>query len=70
MKEFYRRANILLKIRRANPVDEKSEVSVYDGKLIVEKQIEKYFTEINRRPQHKSVAISEINFNVEEDKEI
>ena len=43
MKEFYRRANILLKVRRANPVvtkiqrvDQQGEAAVYDDKSIVE----------------------------------
>ena len=77
LKEFYRRANILLKVRRANPVvtkiqrvDEQGEVAVYDDKLIVEKQIAEYFTEIYRRPQHMHVANNEIDFNVEEDEDM
>ena len=77
LKEFYRKANILLKVRRANPVvtkiqriDEQGEVAVYDDKLIVEKQIAEYFTEIYRRPQHMRVINGEIDFNVEEDEKM
>jgi hypothetical protein len=77
LKEFFRRANILLKVRRANPVvkniqrvDELGEIAVYDDKLIVEKHIAKYFTEIYRRSQHMRVTNSEINFNVSDDEEM
>ena len=77
MKEFYRRANILLKVRRANPVvtkiqrvDQQGEVAVYDDKSIVEKQIAEYFTEIYKRPQHMSVANSDIDFDVDDDEEM
>ena len=77
LKEFYRKANILLKVRRANPVvtkiqrvDEQGEVAVYDDKLIVENQIAEYFTEIYRRPQHMRVANNKIDFNIEEDEEM
>ena len=77
MKEFYRIANILLKVKRANPVvtkiqrvDQQGEVEVYDDKSIVEEQIAKYFTEIYKRLQHMSVANSEIDFNVGDDEEM
>ena len=76
MKEFYRRANILLKVRRANHVvtkiqrvDQQGEVAVYDDKSIVEGQIAEYFTEIYKRPQHMRVANSDIDFDVGDDDE-
>jgi hypothetical protein len=71
LKEFYRRVNILLKVRRANSVvtkiqrvDQQGEVAVFDDKSIVEEQISKYFTEIYKRPQHMRAANSEIDFDV------
>ena len=57
MKEFYKKANELLKIRRAHPVvskimreDEVGEVEVYEEKEAVERLIAQYFTEIYKRP--------------------
>ena len=53
MKEFYAKANALLKIRRTNPVvtrvqreDEIGEVHTFEEKSAVDLNIAKYFTDI------------------------
>ena len=53
MKEFYAKANALLKIRRTNPVvtrvqreDELGEVHTFEKKSEVDHNIAKYFTDI------------------------
>jgi hypothetical protein len=57
MKEFYAKANALLKIRRTNPVvtrvqreDEIGEVHTFEEKSAVDLNIAKYFTDIYKRP--------------------
>ena len=51
MKEFYQRANALLKIKRNNPVvtkvqreDEMGDTQVFEEKTAVDSEIAKYFT--------------------------
>ena len=72
MKEFYKKANELLKIRRAHPVvskiqklDETGEVTVFEDKEIVEKEVANYFTEIYKRPSHMRAPALHIDFDVE-----
>ena len=59
MKEFYQKANALLKIKRNHPVvnklqkvDEIGETTVFDDKFAVEQEIATYFTQVYRRPEH------------------
>ena len=73
MKEFYAKANSLLKIRRNQPVvtklqkqDELGETVVFDDKLIVEREIATYFTKVYERPSHMALPSNEIDFNVED----
>ena len=77
IKEFYSKANALLKIRRTNPVvtrvqreDEIGELHTYEEKSAVDLQIAKYFTDIYKRPEYRRLAPSQIDFNVEDDAEI
>jgi len=74
MKELYKKANELLKIRRAHPVvskiqklDETGEVTVFEDKEIVEKEVANYFTEIYKRPSHMGVPALHIDFDVEDE---
>ena len=74
MKEFYKKANELLKIRRAHPVvskiqklDETGEVTVFEDKEIVEKEVANYFTEIYKRPSHMRAPALHIDFDVEDE---
>ena len=73
MKEFYKKANELLKIRRAHPVvskimreDELGEVEVVEDKEIVERLIAQYFTEIYKRPPHMKIPAKQVDFDVED----
>jgi hypothetical protein len=59
MKELYKKANELLKIRRAHPVvseiykvDKQGEVIVFDDKEIVEREVVNKFTDIYKRRSH------------------
>ena len=77
MKEFYTKANALLKIRRTNPVvtrvqreDELGEVHTFEEKSAVDHNIAKYFTDIYKRPDYRRLAPSQIDFNVEDDAEV
>ena len=74
MKEFYKKANELLKIRRAHPVvskimreDEFGEVEVYEEKETVERLIAQYFTEIYKRPPHMRIPANHVDFDVEDE---
>ena len=74
MKEFYKKANELLKIRRAHPVvskiqklDETGEVTVFEDKEIVEREVANYFTEIYKRPSHMRAPALHIDFDVEDE---
>ena len=60
MKEFYQRANALLKIKRNNPVvtkvqreDELGDTQVFEERTAVDSEIAKYFTEIYKRPEYR-----------------
>ena len=72
MKEFYAKANSLLKIRRTNPVvtrvqreDDLGEVHTFDEKSAVDLNIARYFTGIYKRPEYRRLAPNEIDFNVD-----
>lgn len=72
MKEFYKKANSLLKIKRANPVvtkvqreDEHGDMQIFNDRLAVDGEIAKYFTGIYKRPEFRRLAPSEIDFNVD-----
>jgi hypothetical protein len=74
MKEFYMKANSLLKIKRANPVvtkvqreDEHGDMQVFDDRIAADGEIAKYFTNIYKRPEFRRPAPSEIDFNVGDD---
>ena len=74
MNEFYKKANKLQKIRRAHPVvskilkvDEQGEVTVFDDKEIVEREVANYFTEIYKRPPHMVAPARHIDFDVEDE---
>ncbi len=56
MKEFYKKANSLLKIKRSNPVvtkvqreDELGETQIFENKSAVDYVISQYFADIYRR---------------------
>ena len=73
MKEFYKKENELLKIRRAHrvvskiqKVDEAGEVTVYEDKEMVEIEVANYFTEIYKRPPHMRAPASYANFDVDD----
>ena len=60
MKEFYQKANALLKIKRNNPVvtkvqreDELGDNQVFEEKTAVDSEIAKYFTGIYKRPEYR-----------------
>jgi hypothetical protein len=60
MKEFYKKANSLLKIKRCNPVvtkvqkeDELGETQIFEEKSAVDCAISKYFTDIYKRPDYR-----------------
>ena len=72
MKEFYKKANSLLKIKRANPVvtkvqreDEHGDMQIFDDRSAVDGEIAKYFAEIYKRPEFRRLAPNEIDFNVD-----
>ena len=63
LKEFYMKANSLLKIKRANPVvtkvqreDEHGDMQVFDDRTAADGEIEKYFTGIYKRPEFRRSA--------------
>ena len=60
MKEFYQKANALLKIKRNNPVvtkvqreDELGDIQVFEERTAIDNEIAKYFTGIYRRPEYR-----------------
>ena len=60
MKEFYKKANSLLKIKRSNPVvtkvqreDELGETQIYEDKSTVDYVISQYFADIYKRPDNR-----------------
>ena len=60
MKEFYKKANSLLKIKRSNPVvtkvqreDELGETQIFEDKSTVDYVISQYFTDIYKRPDYR-----------------
>jgi hypothetical protein len=60
MKEFYKKANSLLKIKRSNPVvtkvqreDELGETQIYEDKSPVDYVISQYFADIYKRPDYR-----------------
>jgi len=74
MKEFYKKANSLLKIKRSNPVvtkvmreDELGEAQVFEEKSSVENVIAQYFNDIYKRPDYRRRHFRSDNFNVDDD---
>jgi uncharacterized protein (DUF927 family) len=74
MKEFHKKANELLKIRRAHPVvskikkiDEQGKVTVSDFKQIVEREVANNFIEIYKIPTHKVAPARNIDYDVEDE---
>jgi len=74
MKEFYKKANSLLKIKRNNPVvtkvireDELGEAQVFEEKSSVENVIAQYFNEIYKRPDYRRRHFRSDNFDVDDD---
>ena len=74
MKEFYAKANSLLKIKRSNPVvtkvmreDELGEAQVFEEKSSVENVIAQYFNDIYKRPDYRRRHFRSDNFNVDDD---
>ena len=74
MKEFYKKANSLLKIKRNNPVvtkvireDELGEAQVFEEKSSVENMIAQYFNDIYKRPDYRRRHFRSDNFNVDDD---
>ena len=59
MKEFYKVANKVLKIKRSNPVvtkvqreNQAGDIEVHTEKLEVNKVIAEYFSDVYKRPDH------------------
>ena len=74
MKEFYKKANSLLKIKRNNPVvtkvireDELGEAQVFEEKSSVDNVIAKYFNDIYKRPDYRRRHFRSDNFDVDDD---
>ena len=74
MKEFYLKANSLLKIKRSNTVvtkvmreDELGEAQVFEEKSSVENVIAKYFNDIYKRPDYRRRHFRSDNFDVDDD---
>ena len=74
MKEFYIKANSLLKIKRSNPVftkvmreDELGEAQVFEEKSSVDNVIAQYFNDIYKRPDYRRRHFRSDNFNVDDD---
>ena len=74
MKEFYKKANSLLKIKRNNPVvtkvireDELGEAQVFEEKSSVENVIAQYFNDIYKRPDYRRRHFRSDNFDVDDD---
>ena len=74
MKEFYKKANFLLKIKRNNPVvtkvireDELGEAQVFEEKSSVDNVIVQYFNDIYKRPYYRRRHFRSDNFDVDDD---
>jgi len=74
MKEFYAKANSLLKINRSNPVvtkvqreDENGDTQIFEDKTLVEGEIANYFSGIYKRPDYRRQEFRSVDFNVEDD---
>ena len=74
MKEFYKKANSLLKIKRSNPVvtkvmreDEFAEAHVFEEKSSVDNVIAQYFNDIYKRPDYRRRHFKSDNFDVDDD---
>ena len=74
MKEFYAKANSLLKIKRSNPVvtkvqreDENGDTQIFEDKTLVEGEIANYFSGIYKRPDYRRQEFRSVDFNVEDD---
>ena len=74
MKEFYKKANSLLKITRNNPVvtkvireDELGEAQVFEEKSSVDNVIAQYFNDIYKRPDYRRRHFRSDNFDVDDD---
>ena len=74
MKEFYKKANSLLKIKRSNPVvtkvmreDELGETQVFEEKSAVDNVIAQYFNDIYKRPDYRKRHFRSDNFDVDDD---
>ena len=74
MKEFYKKANSLLKIKRSNPVvtkvmreDELGETQVFEEKASVDNVIAQYFNDIYKRPDYRRRHFRSDNFDVDDD---
>ena len=74
MKEFYKKANSLLKIKRNNPVvtkvireDELGEAQVFQEKSSVDNVIAQYFNDIYKRPDYRRRHFRSDNFDVDDD---
>ena len=74
MKEFYKKANSLLKIKRNNPVvtkvireDELGEAQVFEEKSSVDNVIAQYFNDIYKRPDYRRRHFRSDNFDVNDD---
>ena len=74
MKEFYKKANSLLKIKRSSPVvtkvtreDELGEAEVFEEKEFVDNVIAQYFNDIYKRPDYRRRHFRGDNFDVDDD---
>ena len=74
MKEFYKKANSLLKIKRNNPIvtkvireDELGEAQVFEEKSSVDNVIAQYFNDIYKRPDYRRRHFRSDNFDVDDD---
>ena len=74
MKEFYKKANSLLKIKRNNPVvtkvireDELGEAQVFEEKSSVDNVIAQYFNDIYKRPDYRRRHFRSDKFDVDDD---
>ena len=74
MKEFYKKANSLLKIKRKNSVvtkvireDELGEAQVFEEKTSVDNVITQYFNYIYKRPDYRRRHFRSDNFDVDDD---
>ena len=72
MKEFYKVANKILKIKRSNPVVNKvqrenmnGDIEVITEKVEVDNAIAEYFTDIYKRPSHMQLRPDQIDFDID-----